>query len=151
MVGCVPLTLWSGFANQDRLNREINEQESFWHYEPILNTFTLQLCLGWRYEGISFPFLLLLPPPPSLFASSFIVSLLLLLFCFLGLYPRHMEVPRLGVKLELSPPAYTTATATQHLSHVCSLHHSSWQCRILNPLSEARDRTRILMDPSWIR
>ena len=27
------------------------------------------------------------------------------------------------------------------LSHVRDLHHSPWQRRILNPLSEARDRT----------
>ena len=31
---------------------------------------------------------------------------------------------------------------------VCDLHHSSWQCWILNPLSEARDQTRVLMDTS---
>ena len=31
-----------------------------------------------------------------------------------------------------------------------SLHHSSLQCWILNPLSEARDRTHNLMVPSWI-
>ena len=30
------------------------------------------------------------------------------------------------------------------------LHHSSWQCLILNPLSEARDRTRIPIDASRI-
>ena len=40
------------------------------------------------------------------------------------------------------------ATATRNLS---SLHHSSWQCQILNPLSEARDPTPNLMVPSWIR
>ena len=34
------------------------------------------------------------------------------LFCFLGLHPCHMEVPRLGVKSELQLSAYTTATAT---------------------------------------
>ena len=45
-------------------------------------------------------------------------------FVFLGPYPWHMEVPRLGVKLELRLPAYTTATATWDLSHVCDLHHS---------------------------
>ena len=35
-------------------------------------------------------------------------------------------------------------------SHVCDLHHSSWQRRILSPLSEARDRTRILMDIRFV-
>ena len=34
----------------------------------------------------------------------------------------------------------------QDLSRFCDLHGSSWLCRILNPLSEARDRTFILMD-----
>jgi len=29
--------------------------------------------------------------------------------CFLGPHPQHIEVPRLGVKLELQLPAYTTA------------------------------------------
>ena len=33
---------------------------------------------------------------------------------------------------------------------VCNLHHSSWQCRILNPLSKARDQTYILMDISQV-
>ena len=32
------------------------------------------------------------------------------IFFFLGLHPHHMEVPRLGVKLELQLPAYATAT-----------------------------------------
>ena len=31
------------------------------------------------------------------------------LFCFLGPHPRHMEVPRIGVELELQLLAYTTA------------------------------------------
>ena len=57
-----------------------------------------------------------------------------------------MEVPRLGVRLELQPLVYTRATATRDPSRVCDLHHSSWQRRILNPLSEARDRTRALTD-----
>ena len=62
-----------------------------------------------------------------------------------------MEVPRLGVESDLQLPAYTKATATLDLSHVCNLHHSSQQHQILNPLSKARDRTRILMDPSRVR
>ena len=31
----------------------------------------------------------------------------------------HMEVPRLGVKLELQLLAYTTATAMQDPSYIC--------------------------------
>ena len=45
-----------------------------------------------------------------------------------------------------------TATATQDLSHVCDLNHSSWQPQIPDPdpPSEAWDLTHILMDTSWI-
>ena len=71
-------------------------------------------------------------------------------FCFLGPYLRHMEVPKLGVKLELYTTAYTTATAMRDWSHICNPHHSPWQCRILNPLYEARDRTCILMDDRFV-
>ena len=64
-----------------------------------------------------------------------------------------MEVPRLGVELELQLPAYTTATATAtpDPSRVCDLHHSSWQRRVLNQLSKARDRAENLMVPGQIR
>ena len=61
-----------------------------------------------------------------------------------------MEVPNLGVHLELWPLAYTTATAVQDLSHVCNLYHSSEQCQILNTLREARDQTLVLMDASRV-
>ena len=44
-----------------------------------------------------------------------------------GLHSQHIEVPKLGVELELQLLAYTTATATWDLSHVCDLLHSSWQ------------------------
>ena len=72
-------------------------------------------------------------------------------FVFLGPCPRHMEGPRLGVQSELEPPAYPTAMATLDPSAICDLHHSLRQGRILNPWSEARDRTRNLMVPSRIR
>ena len=61
-----------------------------------------------------------------------------------------MEVPRLRVELELWLLAYAMATELPDLSHICDLHHSSRQRQILNPLSEARDRTRNLMAPSQI-
>ena len=49
-------------------------------------------------------------------------------FVFSGPRPQHMEVPRLGVESKLQPQ----------------------QCQILNPLSEARDRTCIFMNSSWV-
>ena len=71
---------------------------------------------------------------------------------FVLLWPhlQHMEVPRLGVESELWLLAYTTATATPDPSHIWDLHHGSQQRWNLNPLSEARDRTCILMDASQI-
>ena len=45
-------------------------------------------------------------------------------------------------------PGFATATATPDLSLACDLHHSSWQCRILNPQNKARDQAQILMDTS---
>ena len=62
-----------------------------------------------------------------------------------------MEVPRLGVELELQLLAYATVTAMPDLSYLCNRHHGSWQCQIPDPLSEAKDQTQILMDASQIR
>ena len=73
-----------------------------------------------------------------------------LFFFLLQAYLWHMEVPRLGMELKLQLLAYATGTAMPDLSQVFDLHHSSWQCQILNPLSEARDQTHILMDASQV-
>ena len=86
---------------------------------------------------------------PSFFFFSFSFLLLFFFFCFLGPHLRHVEVPSLGVESQLQLPAHATAMPDPSL--VCDLHHSSWQCRILNPLSKARDGTHVLMDASWIR
>ena len=58
-----------------------------------------------------------------------IVSVFFFIFYFfvLGLHLWHMEVPRLGVELELQLLPYTTDTTTCDLSHICVLHQSSWQ------------------------
>ena len=79
---------------------------------------------------------------------SFFLSFLF--FGFLGPHLRHIEVSKLGGELEIQLLAYATATATQDPSHVYDLYHSSWQRQILNPLSNARDRTWNLMVPSQI-
>ena len=62
-----------------------------------------------------------------------------------------MEIPRLGVNLELQLLAYATAILMQDPSHICDLHISSRQHQIPDPLSEARDQTLILMDTSQVR
>ena len=79
------------------------------------------------------------------FLPSFLFFLL-----FLGPHSWHTKVPRLGANSELQLPAYTTATAIWDPSHICDLHHSSQQYWTPNPLSKARDRTRILMNTSQI-
>ena len=73
-------------------------------------------------------------------------------FFFSGPHSWHMEVSQArGSNQSCSCwPTYTTATAMWDPSWVCDLHHSSWQHWILNPLSEARDQTCILVDTSWV-
>ena len=77
--------------------------------------------------------------PVTLAATFFSFSFFFFYF-FLRLHPRHMEVPRPGVKLELQLQAYTTAMA---LPDLCCRLRQRW---ILNPLSRARDLTRILTE-----
>ena len=70
---------------------------------------------------------------------------------FLGPHQWHMVAPRLEVKLELQLPACTTATAVSNLSRVWTYTTAHGNAGSFNPLSEARDRTCILMDESQIR
>ena len=59
-------------------------------------------------------------------------------FFFLGLHLWFMEDLRLGVEMELQLPT-PQPQQRQIPSLACDQNHSSQQCRILNPLSEARD------------
>ena len=62
-----------------------------------------------------------------------------------------MEVARLGGEFAAAAGLhYTTDTAMPDSSLVFDLHQSSQQCLILNPLKEARDRTHVAMDTSWV-
>ena len=81
----------------------------------------------------------------------FLKIIVVIFLSFLWLHLRHMGVPRLGVQTELQMSAHATATAMQHTSRVYNVHHSSQQGQIHNPLSEAGDRTCVLMDTSQIR
>ena len=64
-----------------------------------------------------------------------------------------MGVPRLQVASELQLLAYATAIAMPDtdLSCIFDPYHSSRQCLIFNPLSEARDQTLILIHTRQVR
>ena len=68
----------------------------------------------------------------------------------LGPHLWYMQVPSLGVESELQLLAYASATAKPDPNRLCDMHHNSWQCQILNPLSKDRDWTLVLMDPKWV-
>ena len=74
-------------------------------------------------------------------------------FFFFGLFAISRATPAAYGGSQARGPigAVARATAMWDPSHVCEPHHSSRQCRILNPLSKGRDRTRILMVPSRTR
>ena len=67
---------------------------------------SIQMAFQKSYHKSSFP---------ELFVYLFI-------YVILGPHLQHVEVPRLGVASELQVPAYTTATATPDLNHICNLH-----------------------------
>ena len=69
----------------------------------------------------------------------------LFLFSFYG-HTGGTQVP--GLEVESVLQLLATATATQDPSHICDLHCSSRQQWVLNPLSEARNQTCVLMDIS---
>ena len=65
-----------------------------------------------------------------------------------------MESPSLRVYSELQPPAYASHSNASHsnavLSCIFDLCHSLWHRWILNPRSEARDQTHILLGTSQV-
>ena len=62
----------------------------------------------------------------------------MLIYLFLAFYGRtHAYGSSLGVQIGAVATAFTTATAMQDLNCVCDLHHSSQQCWIRIPLSQA--------------
>ena len=80
---------------------------------------------------------------------TFICHFFFFFFFFRAAFAAYV-IPRQEVKSEPSSPAYTTASATRDWSLIFNLHRSSWQQRILNTLSKARDWTHVLMDTSLV-
>ena len=81
--------------------------------------------------------------------SHFYLFLIYYFFSFYGCTHSIWKIPGQGSNWSWSCQPII-ATATPDPSHVCDLHHSSYQCRILNPPSKVRDQTRVLMDTSRI-
>ena len=112
---------------------------------PILSVWNSPLLGLWLSPSLStgsYPpstELACIPGPQLMPASLLPLFPFCFFFFFFWLYPWHMEVPRLGVELELQLPSYATATATWDPSHICILHRSLLQCWIINTLGKARD------------
>ena len=87
--------------------------------------------------------------PPNLHLRDLFLSsinrVFFFFFALLGLNPQHMKVPRLRVESELRQ-----SHSNVEFEPCLRLHHSSQQRQILNPVSEVRDRTHVLMDPSQV-
>ena len=49
-----------------------------------------------------------------------------------------MEIPRLGVEVELQLLAYATTMAMLDLSCIFDLHRSSWQCQVTDPTDRSQ-------------
>ena len=73
-----------------------------------------------------------------------------ILFCFLLFRVAPTAYGSFQTRGQMQLPAYATAAVKPYPSCICNLHHSSQQCQIPEPLSEARDQTCILMDTSGI-
>ena len=138
-------------TNTHAMHGQMDGQMDQWMGTRI-NPQILSWCLMWtRMQVISIELvrinMLLFPCWASHFPTAG-TNFFIFLFCFVGPHPQYMEVPRLEVHSEL--PVTATAIATPDPSCSCNLHQSL-QCHwILNPLREARDQTRILINISWV-
>ena len=73
----------------------------------------------------------------------------LMIFFFLGLFraaPAAYRSSQGRGQIGAAAASLATATAIPDLSLVCDLHHNPGLRQILNPLSEARDRTCVIVD-----
>ena len=103
----------------------------------ILHFLKYSVSWFWRqlYEYVHLPKVI----KPYIYMGAFFFFF----FCFLGLHPKHLEIPRLGVESDLQLLAI--ATATQDPSRVCDLHHRDSYAG--SPiLSEPREQTAT----SWL-
>jgi len=113
-------------------------------------------CWWWNFLGCRNYFSFQLPPGEQV-PSHFLLLLFLLfffslffVFCLFWATPAAYGISQAMSLIRAVSASLFYATEMPDPSHVCNLHHSSWQCWILNPLSGARDPTCKIMIPSWI-
>ena len=129
------------------------ERNGNYQWHTIINMLLWYLSKNANYVFYSYGYIVSWHNNPVYMSIFLRLLFLFLFFPFFGPHPWHMEVPRLEVLWEnwsCSCGAYPLATAMPDPSRVYDLYHSSQQCRILNSLSEARDRTCVLMDATQI-
>ena len=76
--------------------------------------------------------------------------LFLILFIYLFIYLLLFRVASVAYGGSQARGRFGATAASLHHSHSRDLYHSSWQHRIFNPLSKARDQTFALRDASQI-
>ena len=72
-------------------------------------------------------------------------------FCLLSATPTAYRISQARGRIGAVGASLHHSHSNARLSQICNLHHSSQQCQILKPLSEARDLTCNFIVPSWIR
>ena len=144
---CKTEIILSIFSNHNRVKRESNRMRKIWKYVNVKIKSHFWKRIGQRrnkkgnykilrHESENTTYQNLWGVGKAILRRKFIYFIFLYFFVFypfLGPLLQHMEVPRLGVELELWRPAYARDTAMWDPSRVCDLHHSSRQCQILNP------------------
>ena len=129
--------LWSHDGNSDILmKRKVTHEVPLIHNLSLIGFFPFPEATVLRFLPVVF--------------KGIKVGFFFFFLVLFGPHPQHMEVSMRGVESELQLLAYTTATATPDTSLVFELHHSSLQSQMLNPLREAKNRTHILIDISWV-
>ena len=99
-----------------------------------------------RWPMLSFMiFNLIKSDPPRIISHSinlfFIFKIFIYLFIYFRVAPAALGISQARGQIGAASAGLRHTHTVPDPSYNCNLHHSSWQCQILNPLSGARDQT----------
>ena len=135
-------------CNSQSLSRSWNSGLSHPGQPPILF-----LSLH-HFSLLSFPLdfpLSSLCSPESLLPHSQHLSFFFFFFVFFRATPMAYGISQARGQIRAAAAGLHQSHSGARSSRICNLHHSSRQHQILNPMSEARDRTHNLMVISQVR